>query len=132
MNGKKIAYWGTLGLFALALTGSGAMSLMGAEEMVNNFTRLGFPEWFTQWLGLWKLLGVAVLLAPGLGRLKEWAYAGFTINLTSAAVAHYMVGDPITDAIPPIVMLTLALTSWALRPESRRINEVVPAAVAAK
>jgi DoxX-like family len=40
-----------------------------------------------------KLLGVALLLAPTPARLKEWAYAGFAINLASALIAHLSVGD---------------------------------------
>jgi hypothetical protein len=33
------------------------------------------------------------LLAPVPARLKEWAYAGFAINLVSALIAHLSVGD---------------------------------------
>ena len=32
-----------------------------------------------------------LLLAPA--RFKEWAYAGFAINLASALIAHFSVGD---------------------------------------
>jgi len=34
-----------------------------------------------------------LLLAPVPARLKEWAYAGFAINLASALIAHLSVGD---------------------------------------
>jgi hypothetical protein len=30
----------------------------------------------------------------GAARLKEWAYAGFAINLASALIAHLSVGRP--------------------------------------
>ena len=40
-----------------------------------------------------KLLGVVLLLAPVPPRLKEWAYAGFAIDLASAFIAHLSVGD---------------------------------------
>jgi hypothetical protein len=30
----------------------------------------------------------ALLLAPAPARLKEWAYAGFAINLASAVIPH--------------------------------------------
>ena len=40
-----------------------------------------------------KLLGVLLLLAPVPPRLKEWAYAGFAIDLASAVIAHLAVGD---------------------------------------
>jgi hypothetical protein len=36
---------------------------------------------------------VAVLLMPAPARLKEWAYAGFAINLASALIAHLSMGD---------------------------------------
>jgi hypothetical protein len=57
------------------------------------FTHLGFPAYFRVELSLAKLLGVVMLLAPTPMRLKEWAYAGFAINLASALVAHLSVGD---------------------------------------
>ena len=34
---------------------------------------------------------MVLLLAPA--RLKEWAYAGFAINLAPALIAHLSVGD---------------------------------------
>jgi len=40
-----------------------------------------------------KLLGVVLLMAPVPARLKEWAYAGFAINLASALIAHFSMGD---------------------------------------
>ena len=121
MDARTIGYWATLGLFGLAMTGSGAMNLALPEELAAGIAHLGFPEWFPRWLGAWKLAGVAVVLAPGLGRLKEWAYAGFTISLTSAATAHLAAGDGFGQAAPPLVLLALGLTSWALRPDSRRL-----------
>jgi len=122
MNRKTLGYWIPTGLFAFAMTGSGAMSMMLPPELLETIQHLGFPDWFPRWLAAWKLAGVVVLLAPGLPRLKEWATAGFTIALTSATVSHLMAGDAIGDAIPPLVMLALGLTSWAMRPDSRKLS----------
>ena len=36
---------------------------------------------------------MVLLLAPVPARLKEWAYAGFAIDLGSALIAHFSVGD---------------------------------------
>ncbi len=33
------------------------------------------------------------MLAPVPARLKEWVYAGFAIDLASALIAHFAVGD---------------------------------------
>ncbi len=122
MTKSPLAYWIVTGLFAFALTGSGVMGLITPEPMAEVLAHLGYPGWFLRWLGLWKLVGVAVVLAPGLPRLKEWATAGFTIALSSAAVSHAMSGDGVGEIAPPLVMLGLGLASWALRPESRRFG----------
>lgn len=119
---NKLAYWIPTTLFALAMTGSSIMNLITPPELVEAMEHLNFPQWFPRWLGTWKLAGVIVLLAPGLPRLKEWATAGFTISLTSAAMAHIGAGDPIGEAIPPLVILALGLTSWAMHPASRKLS----------
>jgi hypothetical protein len=62
-------------------------------EVAEAFTHLGFPAYFRVELSWAKLLGMALLLAPAPARLKEWAYAGFAINLASALIAHLSVGD---------------------------------------
>ena len=118
---KKLAYRIPTVLFCLAMTGSGMSSLVGVEEMSSNFSRLGFPDWFMPWLGFAKVVGVVTLLAPGLLRFKEWAYAGFTITLLSAFRAHLAAGDPVGDAAAPLVMLTLGLVGYAFRPDGRKL-----------
>src|SRR5260370_16229572 len=62
-------------------------------EVAAAFTHLGFPTYFRMELSWAKLLGVVLILAPVLARLKEWAYAGFAINIASALIAHLSVGD---------------------------------------
>ena len=115
-------YWGATVLFALALGGSAAMNLISHPEIMKSMASLNFPEWFPPYLGAWKAAGVIVLLAPGLPRLKEWATAGFTVSLVSASAAHIFNGDPIATAVPPLVLLSLCLVSWAFRPASRRLS----------
>jgi len=118
---KNLAYWIPTALFTLGLTMSGFATLTRQPPMVAAYTHLGYPLYFMTILGLGKLLGVATVLAPGLPRLKEWAYAGFVINMVSAAASHLAAGDPPGNAVAPIVLLALILTSWHLRPESRRL-----------
>ena len=49
------------------------------------------------------------------------AYAGFTFLLTGAFASHLAAGDPVGQALPPLVILGILLASWALRPESRKL-----------
>jgi surface polysaccharide O-acyltransferase-like enzyme len=62
-------------------------------QVAEAFAHLGFPGYFRVELSWAKLIGVVLLLAPVPARLKEWAYAGFAIDLVSALIAHFAVGD---------------------------------------
>ena len=87
-----IGFWIATALFCLQM-GFTAYAQLRLPEVAEAFTRLGFPGYFRVELSWAKLLGVVLLLAPVPARLKEWAYAGFAINLTSALIAHISVGD---------------------------------------
>ena len=136
MNAKTAAYWGATILFSLALGAGGVADLTGGLD--EGMVHLGYPASTARILGVWKVLGVLALLAPGLPRLKEWAYAGFLFNLTGAFAAHLAVGDALGESIAPMVLLGIAAASYLLRPESRRLpwpslgDSATPSAVAAK
>jgi len=87
-----ILYWIVTALFCLQMSFT-AYAELRLPEVAEAFTRLGFPAYFRVELSWAKLLGVALLLAPVPGRLKEWVYAGFAIDLASALIAHFAVGD---------------------------------------
>ncbi len=87
-----IAYWIATALFCLQMSFT-AYAQLYLPQVSEAFIHLGFPAYFRVELAFAKLLGVAMLLAPVPARLKEWAYAGFAINLASAVIAHLSVGD---------------------------------------
>jgi hypothetical protein len=83
--------------------------------VADTFAHLGFPDYFRVELSWAKLLGALLLLAPVPPRLKEWAYAGFAINLGSALIAHIAVGDGPQAwgwAIATSVLWGLSYTLW--------------------
>ena len=88
----RILYWIVTALFCLQM-GFTAYAQLRLPQVAQAFQHLGFPGYFRVELSWAEVLGIAVLLAPVAPRLKEWAYAGFAINLTSAMVAHLSVGD---------------------------------------
>lgn len=126
MNPKSITYWSTTVLISLMMLGSGATYLTGGmnEAMVDH---LGYPPHFVQLLGAWKLLVAPALLAPGLARLKDLAYAGLFFTTTGAAWAHLAMGDGIGGIVPPLVALALTLTSYALFRDVRLGEPTAPA-----
>lgn len=124
------AYWATTGLTALAFAFGGLADVMLSADVRDGFTRLGYPMHFAIILGVWKLLGAAAIVAPGLPRLKEWAYAGMFFDLTGAAAAHIAVGDPAANVLTPLLVLVIVVASWVLRPASRTLASGEPSAVA--
>jgi hypothetical protein len=91
-KGTLIAFWIVTALFCLQIAFT-AYAQLRLPQVADAFTHLGFPAYFRVELSWAKLLGVVLLLAPVPARLKEWAYAGFAINLGSAVIAHLSVGD---------------------------------------
>ncbi len=87
-----IGFWIATALFCLQISFT-AYAQLRLPQVAEAFTHLGFPGYFRVELSLAKLAGVLLLLAPVPARLKEWAYAGFAINLVSAVIAHVSVGD---------------------------------------
>jgi hypothetical protein len=89
---KTIIYWTVTALFCLQMSFT-VYAQLSMPQVAEAFTHLGFPGYFRVELSWAKLIGVALLLAPAPARLKEWAYAGFAINLASALIAHLSMGD---------------------------------------
>jgi hypothetical protein len=129
----KIAYWAATGLLAAALLMGGISQFLHLPNVSATMTHLGYPTYFSSIIGTWKTLGALALLAPGLGRLKEWAYAGIAFNLSGAALSHLAVGDAGALMVPPLFLLGLAVASYVLRPHSRRLTlEQAPALAPAR
>ena len=82
-KGMVIGFWIVTALFCLQI-GFTAYAQLRLPQVAEAFTHLGFPAYFRVELAWAKLLGVVLLLAPVPARLKEWAYAGFAIDLGSA------------------------------------------------
>jgi len=91
-KGIRVGFWVTTALFC-AQIGFTAYAQLQLPQVADAFTHLGFPAYFRVELAWAKLIGIVLLLAPMPLRLKEWAYAGFAINLVSALIAHLAVGD---------------------------------------
>jgi uncharacterized membrane protein YphA (DoxX/SURF4 family) len=122
---KKIIYWIATGWLALGMISTGIVQLLQVDENIQPILELGYPAYFLIILGLWKILGAIVVLIPRSPLLKEWAYAGFFFAMSGAVFSHLASGSPPTDFLPPLLLLTLTLVSWYLRPQERRI--MIPA-----
>jgi hypothetical protein len=103
------------------MTISGLMAAIHSPRMMVRLAHLGYPRYFADLLGTGKLIGVAVLLVPGLPKLKEWAYVAFGITVLSATYSHLLSGDGLA-ALDPLVTFAALILSYQLRPASRRLQ----------
>ena len=125
MNKQTIGYWVTTALVVFVFLAGGVFDLMRPPQLVETMQHLGYATYVAVILGAWKVAGAAVLVAPRLPLLKEWAYAGMVFDLTGAALSHRAVGDPAAAVATPLVILALVAASWFLRPSSRRLADTM-------
>lgn len=112
MKATKITYWvATLLIFVMegvlpALTSNSELAKQGISH-------LGYPDYFRVMLTFFKVTGAILLALPMVkGRLKEWAYAGFTFDFLSAAVSHTVVDGFGGQTIFPLVALVILAVSY--------------------
>lgn len=115
--------WTVTTLMAALMVLSAVPDVLRIPDALVVFRHLGYPPYLLIFLGTAKLLGVAAVLAPGTTRLKEWAFAGLTFDLTGALYSHVSVGDPPGAWAPAMIGLVLMAGSYAAyRARSRQAN----------
>lgn len=124
---RLIGYWILTALIVLSQTGSGIADLAGAAPLVEAVTKLGYPVYILKILGPCKILGAIALAAPAFPRLKEWAYAGFVFDFLGAFASHLLNGDGPVELLAPLIVLSILIGSYVLRPASRRLPSLVEA-----
>jgi len=131
MKAKPIVYWIMTILVALPIGSGGVGQIL--QYLANPHgvvPLLNYPLYFFAILGFWKVLGAIAILVPRFPLLKEWAYAGIFFDLTGAAASCAAVGGYGAygfHVLAPLIITSFTVTSWALRPESRRIGILFPA-----
>ncbi len=119
---NKIIYWIFTALFTIGMLSSGLQQIFRQKDMVDMVSALGYPMYFMIILGVWKILGVIVVLLPGFKLLKEWAYAGFFFVMTGALISHLACRDYAVKAmLAPIFQTLFIILSWYFRPASRKV-----------
>jgi hypothetical protein len=119
---KGAAYWASTVLVTAELGGGGMWDVLRTSQVRETVGHLGYPSYFLVILGVWKLLGMAALLAPRFPLLKEWAYAGVAFADTGAIASHLVAGYGAGELAVLIPLLALTVLSWASRPAGRRVS----------
>ena len=110
----KILYWIVTILFALSMLGSGIAELIGSEQGDAVLIHLGYPMYISIILGIAKVIGSIVIVQYKYKTLKEWAYAGFTIDFIGASASHTFKGDTFLMILTPLIFLGVMFTSYFL------------------
>ncbi len=122
----RLLYWIVTPLFLLGQGWAAVQYLNEAPRMTETILQLGYPIYFMKVLGVAKLLGIAAIITGVSPTLKEWAYAGFTIDVIGAFASHLSAGDALRIALVPAAFFVVQLVSYivgkrlAQRSTSRR------------
>ena len=117
---RAAGYWSATACVAAELGVGGVWDIARLPFVRDVIAHLGYPSYFLVVLGTWNVLGAAALLVPRQPLLKEWAYAGAFFTYTGAMTSHLTTGYDLAEVAVLGVMTALTVTSWALRPASRR------------
>ena len=109
----KITYWITTILFALFMLFGGITEVMQVPSAVKGVVDLGYPVYFLMILGTAKILGSVAIVQNKFKLIKEWAYAGFAIDIISASASLAYFGAGVVMSLFPLVFLAVMFVSYA-------------------
>lgn len=82
---NNLVYWISTIIFSGLMIFSAVGGLKPTQQSIQIIhDGLGYPIYFIQFISVAKLLGVIIILIPGRGRIKDWAYAGLFFDLAGA------------------------------------------------
>jgi len=114
-------YWLSTAVLVGECAIGGTLDLLRAPPFFPVMIGLGYPAYLATIMGIAKLIAAAIMAAPRLRRLKEWAYAGVMINMVGAAASHIAMRQAATALIAPLMFAAVALVSWGSRPPTRKL-----------
>lgn len=106
----NIIYWSGAIFMSLWFGASGILELIKSPFVWDITLQLGYPPHFIYILGVFKVLGVIVLLIPNkLLKLKEWVFVGMFFDITFAFFSKVaVIGlSSTTDAVIAFTVLSI-------------------------
>ena len=112
MKKNKAFYW-IFTSFIVLLDGVMPALSFHTDLAKQGISHLGYPDYFRVLLTFFKVSGALILILPFFkGRIKEWAYAGFTFNFLSAFISHTAVDGLGVQSVFPLVALLILAGSY--------------------
>ena len=110
LNVKPIATWGLTGLLALVFIAAGVSKLMGVEQTVLPFERMGMPS-SSYLVGALEIAAAIGLFIP---KLRFLAALGLGATMVGA-FGYHLTLDPEQAVLPSLVLLTLCAVMAGIR-----------------
>ena len=86
----RIIYWILTTLFSIFFIFDGMAGIFQVDQAVNIVNNhLWYPVYTLFIFGIAKILGSLAIFQNSWKILKEWAFAGFTINFIGASLSHF-------------------------------------------
>ena len=119
----KIIYWIVTVLFSLFMLFSGTVELMQTGQAKEVMKQLGYPIYVNTIIGAAKVLGAIAILQWKFRTIKEWAYAGFAIDILGASASFYFTGGGIAMTLSPMIFLAAMFISYFLWKKVERMKK---------
>lgn len=123
MKRTKILYWVFTGLFSALMLFTAIPDIILVPETVAFMTMLGYPAYFTPFIGVAKVLGAIAILIPGFPRIKEWAYAGLVFDLIGASYSLLAIGTPVYHLWFLFIALGLGAASYIFHHKKMKFSK---------
>ena len=110
----RIWYWVITILFVAFMLFGAISEVMQTDSAQKSLASLQYPVYLNYILGIAKMIGAVALIQWRFKTIKEWAYAGFTVDILGAAASSHFVegiGSAIFTAIF-LVPLFLSYYFW--------------------
>lgn len=112
MKRDRIIFWITTSIIFLWESAIPAFT-SHTQVAVDGIRSLGYPDYFRVWLTVFKVAGGLILILPFFkGRIKEWAYAGFTFDFIFAFISHAEVNGLNPLSFFPLIILAILVVSY--------------------
>ncbi|MBK9288818.1 MAG: DoxX family protein [Flavobacteriales bacterium] len=116
MKKITIAYWIVNGLLAAFMIFSSLDNVVTGEQSVAFIhDKMGYPVYFIPWIGVAKILGAIAILLPMLpARVKEWAYFGFFMDLSTAIYSFIALREHVSGYAPMFIFVGVLIAAYIL------------------
>ncbi|MGE0560437.1 MAG: DoxX family protein [Flavobacteriales bacterium] len=114
MKKTKMLYWVFTILLCLMLFADGFGGITQQQAGQDVLQHLGYPMYLLIITGVAKWLALIAILQSKFKAIKEWAYAGISINFIGAFASRAFVRDSFFETIFPIFTLGFMFISYFL------------------